>query len=789
MLKVVPDRLLRSNRVSAIAKEYQIHGAPSSPLQDASHQKIMELGKAKLLRTGLNALHQAIHPVHGIAWTDGKQVILTSLHLHNGEPKFGDSSVVGQFEHVHGLYWGPSPTDAPALLAVQHKKHITVWQLCLNAAERNKLLVSQICDISEPFPVLPQGCVWHPKKEILAVLTTRDASVLHSVHLNSCRVKADIKGSGLIHCACWTKEGNRLVVGVGSALHSYIWDEAQKTLHACSFCPIFDVGGYICAVEATLNFQVAVATELPLDKICGLNAGVAFEVPASVETESFASQSSLGGEEEFSMDGGKKSLDSEKPVSALPSPVDLTHLLSSKQGADSSPLLHLRPKDYLTGSGQDSSHLILVTFERKVTSTKKVSIPGILVPDIMAFDPKTQTVSVASNTCNVILVYSLTSSNLPNIQQIQLEKNEKPKGLCFLTNKLLLILVGRQKFTDPAFLPSSRSDKYMIRLMIKELIFEVGPSSASVNGNSCFNLSNTPHDLPADVHPLSRGLLIPDRAAPQSPTSRRKLIEEIESPAYEQSSLLNMSDLKEKKVSLSFPPAVEALDAEPVNRSVVLSATSLSFSNKPTSPKRQTEGASKIPNSYKNNLLSEKEASYFSKNVEKLSGNFTELQHHVCELTELLKSGKRNLPVYPSSQEPSFINITYQKQLSRNDSDERRSVILCEGKLRLSIVQQIFNLSLVEMQHGSSWIVLTADSEGFVPLMFTSMQEVVVRDASAKGYSARSSKTLDIISSTEGCRPASSESLDITSSLEVLRDCSSKALDSSGPSEQASSKM
>lgn len=749
----------------------------------------MELGKAKLLRTGLNALHQAIHPVHGIAWTDGKQVILTSLHLHNGEPKFGDSSVVGQFEHVHGLYWGPSPTDAPALLAVQHKKHITVWQLCLNAAERNKLLVSQICDISEPFPVLPQGCVWHPKKEILAVLTTRDASVLHSVHLNSCRVKADIKGSGLIHCACWTKEGNRLVVGVGSALHSYIWDEAQKTLHACSFCPIFDVGGYICAVEATLNFQVAVATELPLDKICGLNAGVAFEVPASIETESFASQSSLGGEEEFSMDGGKKSLDSEKPVSALPSPVDLTHLLSSKQGADSSPLLHLRPKDYLTGSGQDSSHLILVTFERKVTSTKKVSIAGILVPDIMAFDPKTQTVSVASNTCNVILVYSLTSSNLPNIQQIQLEKNEKPKGLCFLTNKLLLILVGRQKFTDPAFLPSSRSDKYMIRLMIKELIFEVGPSSASVNGNSCFNLSNTPHDLPADVHPLSRGLLIPDRAAPQSPTSRRKLIEEIESPAYEQSSLLNMSDLKEKKVSLSFPPAVEALDAEPVNRSVVLSATSLSFSNKPTSPKRQTEGASKIPNSYKNNLLSEKEASYFSKNVEKLSGNFTELQHHVCELTELLKSGKRNLPVYPSSQEPSFINITYQKQLSRNDSDERRSVILCEGKLRLSIVQQIFNLSLVEMQHGSSWIVLTADSEGFVPLMFTSMQEVVIRDASAKGYSARSSKTLDIISSTEGCRPASSESLDITSSLEVLRDCSSKALDSSGPSEQASSKM
>ncbi|KAM7117144.1 WD repeat and coiled-coil-containing protein isoform 3-T4 [Ciconia maguari] len=546
----------------------------------------MELGKAKLLRTGLNALYQAIHPVHGIAWTDGKQVILTSLHLHNGEPKFGDSSVVGQFEHVHGLYWGPCPPDAPALLAVQHKKHITIWQLCFNVTERNKLLVSQICDISEPFPVLPQGCVWHPKKEILAVLTTRDASVLHSVHLNNSRIKADIKGSGLIHCACWTKEGNRLVVGVGSALHSYLWDDAQKTLNACSFCPIFDVGGYICAVEATLNFQVAVATELPLDKICGLNAGVAFEVPASIETESFPSQSSL-----------------------------------------------------------------------------------------------------------------------------------------------------------------------------------------------------------CDVHPLSRGLVIPDRAAIQSPTSRRKLIEEIKSPLYEQSLSLNVSDLKDKNISMIFPTAVESLDAEPVNRTAALSATSLAFSNKPTSPKRQAEAASKIPNSYRNSLFSEKEASYFLKNVEKLSGNFTELQHHLCELTELLKSGKRNPPVYPSSQEPSFINITCQKQLSRSDSDERRAVILCGGKLRLNIVQQIFNLSLVEMQHGSSWIVLTADSEGFVPLMFTSMQEIVVRDASTKGYSARSSKTLDIISSTEGCRPTSSESLDITSSLEGLRDCSPKALDSSSPSEQPSSKM
>ncbi|XP_067400791.1 WD repeat and coiled-coil-containing protein-like isoform X2 [Emydura macquarii macquarii] len=762
----------------------------------------MELGKGKLLRTGLNALYQAIHPVHGIAWTDGKQVILTALHLHKGEPKFGDSSVVGQFEHVHGLYWGPCAADTTALLAVQHKKHITIWQLNYNISERNKLLVSQICETGEPFPVLPQGCVWHPKNEILAVLTTRDASVLHSVRLNNSRIKADIKGSGLIHCACWTKEGNRLVVAIGSALHSYIWDEAQKTLNACSFCPIFDIGGYICAVEATLDSQVAVATELPLDKICGLNSGIAFEVPAGGETNSFPSQSTLlCGDEEFSMDVGKKSLNSEKsvPIVSVPSPslvpVDLTHILSSKQNPGSSSLIHLRYKDYLTGSGQDSSHLILVTFERKVTTTKKVSIPGILVPDIMAFDHKTHTVSVASNTCNIILVYSLTSSCLPNIQQIQLEKSERPKGLCFLTDKLLLILVGKQKFTDPAFLPSSRSDKYIIRLMIKEIIFEEVSSGSATNGSSNAFLNipvkrEPPENLSAEVNPLNSGLLIPDHAIIQSPSSRRKLIEEIKSPTYEQPLLSSVRDVEERKISIDFPPALETLDVEPINRSLALRGLKapIAFSNRPASPKGQVDVVPEISNSTKNNiLLSEKEASYLSKNIEKLCGSFTEVQHHLSELTELLKSRKKFLPVYPSCQEPSFINITYQ-QLSGSEVDERRAVILCDGKLRLSTVQQIFGLSLVEMQHGSIWIVLTADNEGFVPLTFGSMQEIIIRDASSKGYSTHSSKTLDIISSTEGYRPISSESLDITSSLEVLREHSSKSLDTSSSSEQPTSK-
>uniref|UniRef100_A0A8B9UZG4 WD repeat and coiled-coil-containing protein n=1 Tax=Anas zonorhyncha TaxID=75864 RepID=A0A8B9UZG4_9AVES len=639
----------------------------------------MELGKAKLLRTGLNALYQAIHPMHGIAWTDGKQVVLTALYYQNGELKFGDSSVVGQFEHVHGLYWGPCRSaEMPALLAVQHKKHVSVWQLGCSAAEKSKPLVSQTCEIGEPFPLLSQGCVWHPKQEVLAVLTKRDASVLHAVRTDNSRVKADIKSSGLIHCACWTKDGNRLVVAIGSALHSYIWDDAQKTLNVCSFCPVFDVGGYICAMEATLDFQIAVATELPLDNICGLNAGITFDTPSGTETGSLVSQSMVFGDEEYSMDLRRRSTDSDRSgtvdsiASSSSGPMDLTHILANHRRSDPGPLITLKRKDSATINGQDSSYLILVTFERKVTTTRKVTIPGILVPDIMAFDLRAQIVAVASNTSNIVLVYSVTSSCMPHIQQIQLEKNERPKGLCFLTDKLLLILIGKQKFPEPNFIPSSSSDRYVMRLMAKELMLEEDSSALPDTKQhmlySFVSSVNIPgkrkffENLATEDQGPSRELLIPRSTVIQSPSGRRRLIEEVKSPSYEQSSSSSVSDLDEKKLPGDTSIALENLDAEPTNRSKALLGfgTPARPSSRPVSPKVQFSVIQETSSSKNNNLPSERGMSHISRNLERLCGSFNELQLSLSEITDLAKNGRRVSLAYPCSQEPPVVHITYQ---------------------------------------------------------------------------------------------------------------------------------
>ncbi|XP_060642900.2 WD repeat and coiled-coil-containing protein [Anolis sagrei] len=708
----------------------------------------MELGKAKLLRSGLNALYQAIHPMHGIAWTDGKQVALTALHYHNKELKFGDSTVIGQFEHVHGLYWSPHHSaNTPALLAVQHKKHVSVWQLSHSAAEKNKLVVSQTCEVGEPFQLLPQGCVWHPKRDILSVLTKRDASVLYAVRSDNSRVKADIKSSGLIHCACWTKDGSRLVVAISTALHSYIWDDARKTLSACSFCPIFDVGSYICAIEATVDFQIAVATELPLDKICGLNAGITFELPVGTETGSVTSQSTLVlGDEEYSMDLRRKSIESDKSAtiesvaSSSSGPVDLTHILANHRRSDPSPLITLRRKDYTPGTGQDSSHLILVTFEGKVTTTRKVSIPGILVPDIIAFDLKAQTVAIASNTCNIVLVYSVTSFCMPNIQQIQLEKSERPKGLTFLTDNLLLILIGKQKFTDPALIPSSNSDRYIIRLMIKELSFEEEslaksntPQSLPFSVESSVNLPGKRkyfENLVSENHVVGRELLIPGSTIIQSSSGRRRMLEELKSPSYEHSSSSSMSDFDERRALADPTIALETLDTEPVNRSVALFGlgTSARFSHRCVSPKVIQETL----NSPKNNTLaSEKGACQISRNLERLCGSFNDLQLRLLEITEFTKNGNKLSVAYPSSQEPPFVHITYQKLYSNGSIvEETKTVLLCDGKIHLSLVQQLFDLPVVEMKYGSSWIVLAADNEGFIPLTFKAKQEIIIREGS-----------------------------------------------------------
>uniref|UniRef100_A0A2K6U0C6 WD repeat and coiled-coil-containing protein n=1 Tax=Saimiri boliviensis boliviensis TaxID=39432 RepID=A0A2K6U0C6_SAIBB len=714
----------------------------------------MELGKGRLLRTGLNALHQAVHPIHGLAWTDGNQVVLTDLQLHHGEVKFGDSKVIGQFECVCGLSWAPPVAAGTAvLLAVQHERHVTVWQLCPSPMETNKWVTSQTCEIRGSLPILPQGCVWHPKYAILTVLTAQDVSIFPNVHSDNSQVRADINTQGRIHCACWTQDGLRLVVAIGSSLLSYIWDSAQKTLHRCSSCLVFDVDSHICSITAIVDSQVAIATELPLDKICGLNASETFNVPPNSKDTTLYTLPVIGEVPSVDKEAADSETNSEISVSSsYLEPLDLTHIRFNHCKSEDNSLICLRKKDYLTGTGQDSSHLVLVTFKKAVTMTRKVTIPGILVPDLIAFNLKAQVVAVASNTWNIILIYSVIPSSVPNIQQIQLENTERPKGICFLTDQLLLILVGKQKLTDTTFLPSSKSDQYVLSLTVREVMLEEEPSITSSESQTTYstfsallnkgNRKKLIESLSPEFCHQNKGLLLAANASSQNGRPGRTLIKEIQSP---------LSSICDGSI---------ALDAEPVIQPATLPRDSSTPDHtSPLEPPHLPQGK---------NLQSEKETYELSKEVEILSKNLVEMQRCLSELKSCLHNGRKSSSVYPLSQDLPYVHIICQKPYYLGPVVEKRAVLLCNGKLRLSTVEQTFGLSLIEMLHDSHWILLSADSEGFIPLTFTATQEIIIRDCS--------------LSRSDVFTDSFSHSLDSASSLKVFTGLTAHNLGISGSS-------
>ncbi|CAO2605127.1 WD repeat and coiled-coil-containing protein [Lemmus lemmus] len=661
----------------------------------------MELGNGKLLRTGLNSLNQAVHPTHGLAWTDGNRVILTDLRLQRGEAKFGDSQVIGKFEYVCGVSWAPlSIAHIPTLLAIQQKKHVALWQLCPSTSGSSKWQMSQTSEIRESLPILPQGCLWHPKDAVLTVLTAQEVSVFPNIHCDGSRVKVDINTKGRIYCACWTLDGQRLVVAADSSLHSYLWDSSQRSLQSCSFCPVFQVSRSIRSIAATADSQVAIATELPLHKLCSLNAAEAFAVPPNGED--------AGG---HSLPVGE--MNSGVMVSPFSDPLDLTHIHFNPSPVEESSLVCVRKRDYLTGTGQDSSHLTLVTFKKAITMTKKVAIPGILVPDLIAFNLQAQLVAVASNTCNIILIYSTIPSSMPNIQQIQLESNERPKGVCFLTDRFLLISVGKQKPTETAFLPSSESDQYAVRLVVREVTLGRESSGTPAESQGAYSASNDLlnkvdrekflESLSPGLSPLSPGLLLTAHSSAQGGSSGRTLIQEIKSP---------LSPLSSDPIEQETPQICSWLWSGLPRPSRTPDHISTPEPNLP-----QTE-----------NLEKEQETCLLSRELAVLSRHLAGMQQCLFELMDFLHKEKRFSPVYPLSQDPPYVHLIYQKKPV--GSPEERTVLLCDGKLRLSTVQQMFGLYLVEMLHDSHWILLSADSQGFIPLTFTASQTVVVRDGS-----------------------------------------------------------
>ncbi|XP_075057463.1 WD repeat and coiled-coil-containing protein-like [Mixophyes fleayi] len=702
----------------------------------------MDLGRVKLLRSGLNALHQAIHPVHGLAWTDGRQVILTALQLQKDEPEFGSSVVIGQFEHVHGLCWGPA-TDVLALLAVQHKKRVTTWQLYYNPLEKNKLVVSQTCEYVEPLPIIPQGCIWHPNKNILVVLTKRDISVLYSVCYNNNNVKADITGGSVIHCACWAKDGSRVVVAMDDSLHTYLWNDDQKTLSPCSFCPIFNIDATIVAIQPIMDYQVVVTLEITTKRPFIKNKdsdGSALQSSLSIFDEELSKNS-----RRMSMESGKSEPVDMLKVSSLV-PAGVSQILARHRKSDPSPLTYFKQKNIIVESKPELSNLVIVSFEKNATTTRTVSIPGISTPDILVLDSCCERVAVASNTGNLVLIYPISPSCMPNIQQIKLEENERAKGITFLSDTLLLISVGRQKSTDMVFLPLSASEKYMVQLVTRKIMpIEYVPSRLNLISGHC-SLPTAGYKQFYDDHNVSKEFWMPNHIGNKSPYVRSKFADIIQGTSCRHSPTSSLDDSDENTLATECPIPLEKLKSEQTMRKTLMAHPDMSnqrlqrsFSQRSCNNDYQETRENNFP-------TLKKHSAHGTTNLEHHESHVANSHFYCSGINDSLKSDLRTLP-YPSTEDPPYISVTHQKSPECGVNDVR-TILLCHGNLHLRTLQEIFHCNNIEMKFGSKWIILTDDGEGFVPITFRANQEVVIREA--KDYCGSSVFCADSSGSTEG---------------------------------------
>ncbi|XP_053316432.1 WD repeat and coiled-coil-containing protein-like [Spea bombifrons] len=679
----------------------------------------MDLGKLKLLRSGTNALFQAVHPVHGLAWTDGRQIVLTALDLEGEEAKLGNSVVIGHFEHVHGLHWGPVlGRDTTALLAVQHKKHVTIWKLFYDVLEKDRLVVSQTCEIEDPLPVLPQGCVWHPSKDILVILTKRDISVVHDVHADNASVKADIQGSGVIRCACWATDGCRVVVAIDMALHSYIWDDIRKTLSPCSFCPFLDIDATIYAIKPIMDNKVVITTETSTDHHTNLSRHATLDC-------SIVQRSG----QELSMNNRRLSIDSgrSEPADLLKSPsllpTDLSQILRRHRKSDPSPVVHFT--HFSAGKNLNLSNLIIVSFEKNATTTRKVSVPGISTPDILVLDPQAQSAAIASNASNRILVYPVTLTCAPVIQEIKLEENEKTKGMYFLTDTTLLVLVGMQKANETAFIPSSGSGKYKAHLITKKVMPLEGLPACNGRQNVTLDgISSSPtpeKKSMCDNFSLNKELWIPTFSGAQSTNLIKKRSELFRSISCEQ----RTSGQDYKDNIEADPVACETLRTNQEDHCGEL------FHEQRT------------PDKYFSELDTTSVST--AQNLSNADPVLVDPHLNISEVKDLVTNYTKPLQ-YPNTEDPEYVSVAFENTVlnlrsllfkdSPDDSEkEKRSFLLCHGKLQLRALRESFHLTNLEMKLGSRWITLTEDGEGFIPLLFRTNQHLIIQDAEQKTQS------------------------------------------------------
>lgn len=359
----------------------------------------MELSRCRIRRTGCNALKSCFYCTVGLIWADGDCVFITPLQppknssTSHHQVHFCRHQVLGLFRTVHGLCYS-SPKKWPPLISVVAERvddgslELSIWRMntaaqCVSFSKWAVLSLPQL-------PVL-QGCLWHPERDVFC-LVFKDSARIYVVNeenseLQEVKTITPFAGSRFV-CGTWSKNGKRLILATESTLMFYSipcsdieQTEMEVILGLERVCCIEGLDGdrYVCTVE------------LPLDSMV-------------VRSRS----------ERYLMDQNRGPLET---------------LLN----------IHAATEGPLEGSSQ----LFLLQWNPDTDKPEVRSwdeLYGILSPDLLAVEPSSSLIVVGSNSCHTLYVYSIIDEQLEKLHDINLPKEERPKGVTIHNQEALLMM-------------------------------------------------------------------------------------------------------------------------------------------------------------------------------------------------------------------------------------------------------------------------------------------------------------------------------------------------------------
>ncbi|XP_062583598.1 LOW QUALITY PROTEIN: WD repeat and coiled-coil-containing protein-like [Saccostrea cucullata] len=417
----------------------------------------MDLGHVNVRGQNVDLLHQAIHPDHGVVWTDGKTIYLAPVQLSHGQVVNQRAVKLGKFEQsVKSVHWSCNIGPQSCYMCVVHAQHLSLWKVDGTVP---KLSFKQVRKLNvQP---ISKGCLWNPCRDILCILSKQQCSFFFSHAKNRGSYAFPALESGKISCGSWSQDGTRLILCVGAVILVYTWDDIDLSIN--SFTPaawkIPGLEGSIRSVCLLSKSLLVCATELficlPLESLCK-NQDM-FEAPMVLNGDSLHQSN------------------------------DSDIIVPRKQNSSQSltgVLLNL-PKNPQSVV-QETAQLVTVYLRENRDPQRKscVGVRGLLSPEVLMYEPSLRSIVVGSNTQKVLQVFTFTkegpSGDLVKSAEIQMDKLERPKGIGLIPKdspmgyKGILIAAGTKKNSDSTFLPSTSGSNMDVKL--KFFSIDVDPS-------------------------------------------------------------------------------------------------------------------------------------------------------------------------------------------------------------------------------------------------------------------------------------------------------------------------